>query len=80
MLNKIEVLLLAELNNKKKDTPINSIPIYSFDTTKCMSINTIYKKICHLEKLKYIQKGLKESKKNTYFITELGIEILKSYK
>nr|WP_317360027.1 hypothetical protein [uncultured Tyzzerella sp.] len=80
MLNKIEVLLLAELDNKKKYTPINSVSIDSFDTAKCMSINTIYKKICNLEKLNYVQKGLKESKKNTYFITKLGIEILESYK
>ena len=80
MLNKIEVLLLAELNKKQKYSPINSMSIASFDSAKCMSFNTIYKKICNLEKLNYVQKGLKESKKNTYFITDLGIEILKSYK
>ena len=45
MLNKIEVLLLAELHKKQKYTPINSISIDSFDTAKYMSINTIYKKI-----------------------------------
>lgn len=80
MLNKIEILLLAELEDKQKISMIKSVSIKDFELSKCMSVNTIYKKICKLEKLNYVKKGLKESRKNTYFITELGIKKLKSYK
>lgn len=80
MLNKIEILILAELDKKQRYSVINSISVYNLDTAKCININTLYKKISKLEKLSLVKQGLKESRKNTYFITDLGIEQLKGYK
>ncbi len=80
MLNKVDILILAELNKKQKYSAINSIPVYSLDTAKYININTLYKKVCRLEKLNFIEQGIRDCRKNTYFITDLGIEQLKIYK
>lgn len=79
-MNKIDILVLSELNKKEVYSMKNSLTIYKFDIARCIKSNTLYKVLVKLEKLDLVKKGLKENRKNTYFITDLGIETLKNIK
>lgn len=77
-ISKIDLILLKDLEENEKTSYIKSQTIYEFKILEVTNYNTIYKRIIMLEKLGYIEKGLKINKKNTYFLTTLGIEKLKN--
>ncbi|MDE6181613.1 MAG: hypothetical protein K2F59_00220 [Eubacteriales bacterium] len=78
VISQLDLIILKELEENEKISYIKSQTIYEFKISKVVNSNAIYKRIIKLEKLRYIEKGLKDGKKNTYFITNLGIERLKN--
>lgn len=78
VIDKIDLIILKDLEENEKTSCIKSQTIYEFKVLEAMKYNTIYKRIIMLEKLGYIEKGLKINKKNIYFLTTLGIEKLKN--
>ncbi len=76
VISRIDLIILKDLKESEKTSCIKSKSIYDFKILEATNYNSVYKRILILEKLGYIEKGLKAGKKNTYFITTLGIEKL----
>lgn len=78
LISRIDLIILKDLKESEKISYIKSQSIYDFKILEATNYNAVYKRIVNLEKLGYIERGLKNGKKNTYFITNLGIERLKN--
>lgn len=72
-ISKIDLIILKDLLKKSKIDFINSLSIYELEISKISKQSTIYKRIKYLESIGFLEKGLKNSKKDTYYITEIGI-------
>lgn len=81
-MNQIEVIILSVLEKKKASSMITGIcledllKIEDFGYTSA----TFYKYIQRLKQKGYIENGLKNGRRYTYFITESGITFLKELK
>lgn len=71
-ITKVDLIILKDLIKKKKNNFLNSLSIYELEILKVSKQNTIYKRIKYLEEIGFVEKGLKNGKKITYYITDLG--------
>lgn len=78
MISRVDLIILKDLKESENISYVKSKSIYDFKILEAINYNAVYKRILKLEKLGYIEKGLKNGKKNTYFVTNLGIEKLKT--
>jgi DNA-binding PadR family transcriptional regulator len=78
-MNRLEMIILAVLNKNMATSQASAVSIYEIKDYACLqqSIATIYRAIQKLYNLQNINIGLKDSKSNTYYITENGMRILK---
>lgn len=69
--------ILKILYEKNKISPLNSMSINEIIILNKINLSriTIYKQLLSLVKNGYINIGLKLGKENTYYITQLGINI-----
>lgn len=75
-LSKIDIIILKDLENKTnflKSISLKELIVYQNSLIKS---NSIYKRLNNLKKQGLVQLGAKDGKMNTYYITELGIQIL----
>lgn len=75
-ISKIDLIILKDLLANQKVSFTNSKPMYELKILEALKQNTVYKRLQYLEKIGFIEKGLKDGKKNTYYITDLGISEL----
>ena len=77
-LSKIDIIILKDLENKNKTNFLKSISLKELIVYKnnLIKTNSIYKRLNNLKNQGLVQLGAKDGKMNTYYITELGIQIL----
>lgn len=68
--NEIQSLTICELMEKEE--------MKGNEDTKKYKVNSLYKRIKRLEQMGYIERGVKCSKKHTFYITEEGKEYLEN--
>ncbi len=77
-MNRLCFIILSVLQQNEAVNRLSSMTIKEIASVEDLGIkeNTIFKKIRILEQSGYIGRGLKESRADTFFITEDGIEYL----
>lgn len=77
-LSKIDIIILKDLENKNKTNFLKSISLKELIVyqNSLIKSNSIYKRFNNLKNQGLVQLGAKDGKMNTYYITELGIQIL----
>jgi predicted transcriptional regulator len=77
-MNRLEMIILAILKNNKANSQISAISLYEIKdyANLTQSVATIYRAIQQLYDKQYLQKGLKDSKSHTFYITQLGESII----
>nr|WP_317359518.1 transcriptional regulator [uncultured Tyzzerella sp.] len=77
-LSKIDIIILKDLENKNKTNFLKSISLKELIVyqNSLIKSNSIYKRLNNLKNQGLVQLGAKDGKMNTYYITELGIQIL----
>ena len=77
-MNRLEMIILAILKNNNANSQISAISLYEIKNYARLtqSVATIYRTIQHLHDKQYIQRGLKDSKSHTFYITQLGESII----
>ncbi len=77
-LSKIDIIILKDLENKNKTNFLKSISLKELIVyqNSLIKSNSIYKRLNNLKNQGLVQLGAKYGKMNTYYITELGIQIL----
>lgn len=77
-LSKIDIIILKDLENKNKTNFLKSISLKELIVyqNSLIKTNSIYKRLNSLKNQGLVQLGAKDGKMNTYYITELGIQIL----
>jgi Fe2+ or Zn2+ uptake regulation protein len=78
-MNRLEMIILAILNKKNATSPISAISLYEIKEYASLqqSIATIYRTMQKLYREQNIGRGLKDSKSDTYYATENGLNLLK---
>lgn len=78
-MNRLEMIILAILNKKDATSPVSAISLYEIKEYASLqqSIATIYRSMQKLYRKQNIGKGLKDSKSDTYYVTENGLNLLK---
>lgn len=77
-LSKIDIIILKDLENKNKTNFLKSISLKELIVyqNSLIKSNSIYKRLNNLKNQGLVQLGAKDGKMNTYYTTELGIQIL----
>jgi Fe2+ or Zn2+ uptake regulation protein len=78
-MNRLEMIILAILNKKNATSPVSAISLYEIKEYASLqqSIATIYRTMQKLYREQNIGRGLKDSKANTYYATDNGLNLLK---
>ena len=78
-MNRLEMIILAILNKKNATSPISAISLYEIKEYASLqqSIATIYRTMQKLHREQNIGRGLKDSKSDTYYVTDNGLNLLK---
>jgi DNA-binding PadR family transcriptional regulator len=78
-MNRLEMIILAILNKKNATSPISAISLYEIKEYASLqqSIATIYRTMQKLYREQNIGRGLKDSKSDTYYVTDNGLNLLK---
>ena len=78
-MNRLEMIILAILKNNKANSQISAISLYEIKNYAGLtqSVATVYRAIQQLYDKQYLQRGLKDSKSHTFYITQLGESIIK---
>lgn len=78
-MNRLEMIILAILNKKNAISPISAISLYEIKEYASLqqSIATIYRTMQKLYREQNIGRGLKDSKSDTYYATNNGLNLLK---
>lgn len=78
-MNRLEFLILFSLQKYEATSPIKAVTINELQE-RCpikQSYSTFYRAIKSLCKNKYIICGLKDGKNNTYYLSEIGINLIR---
>ena len=78
-MNRLEMIILAILSKKNATSPISAISLYEIKEYASLqqSIATIYRTMQKLYREQNIGRGLKDSKSDTYYATNNGLNLLK---
>ena len=78
-MNRLGLMILAILRRNSALSPSTAVSIYELKeyATLHYSVSTIYRTIQSLCDDGFISDGLKDSKANTFYITEAGLRIIK---
>ena len=78
-MNRLGMMILAILRKNSALSPSTAVSIYELKdyATLHYSLSTIYRTIQSLCEDGFINDGLKDSKANTFYITEKGLQIIK---
>lgn len=78
-MNRLEMIILAILNKKNATSPISAISLYEIKEYASLqqSIATIYRTMQKLYREQNIGRGIKDSKSDTYYVTDNGLNLLK---
>jgi predicted transcriptional regulator len=78
-MNRLEMIILAILQNSKANSHMSAISLYEIKNyaNLTQSVATLYRAVQQLYDKQYLQKGLKDSKAHTFYITQLGESIIK---
>ena len=78
-MNRLEMIILAILNKRNATSPISAISLYEIKDYASLqqSATTIYRSMQKLYDAHNIGQGLKDSKSDTYYITENGMQLMK---
>ena len=81
-MNKIEILLLKIIQYNDYTSLYNSITAYKLSSLEDFKLkyDTIYRYLKGLVKKGYLENGLQEGKRITFYITQKGIRKLEEYK
>ncbi len=77
-LNRLDFIILLILKKSGAARSLSSMTVREIACTEDLGVkeNTIFKKIKNLERSGYIERGLKEGRADTYFITPKGCKRL----
>lgn len=76
-LNRCEYSILGILRQRKAVDRIHGLTVYEIsDLEKISKLGTVHKKVKHLQKLGYVDEGIKASRAKTYYLTDTGLNIL----
>ena len=81
-MNRLEMMILAILRKNSALSPLTAVSMYELKdyATLHYSHSTIYRTLQSLHEEGFIGSGLKDSKANTFYITERGLQIIKEMK
>lgn len=77
-LSKIDIVCLKDLERQEKISYIKSLEVKNFTVVSsgASKYNTVYKRLEKLKELNLIDYGVLNGNAKTYYITNIGIEIL----
>ena len=77
--NRIDFIILSVLKDMGAVSKMKSVTLEEMSLEETgYKVNTLQKKMSDLCRQKSIEKGLKDQRNNTYYITSKGLELLKS--
>ncbi len=80
-LSKIDIIILKDLHTKNKNSFLKSASLQELIAYKSniLKPNSLYKRIIQLKKQGLLQEGAKDGKMKSYYITDLGIEVVNKF-
>lgn len=77
-LSKIDIVCLKDLERQEKISYIKSLEVKKFTVVSsgALKYNTVYKRLERLKELDLIDYGALSGNAKTYYITNIGLEIL----